>query len=150
MRFYYLDLRLTGKWIRQYFVIMGFYFFDYLSTLYHIDKPSQEWNFIARHLMIYFNDIFIGMTAFIIILSLFFYLLHILWSSIIEKAKIENPKKWKRLTGYNLFIASSLCSLDFGIAATSWFWHISVNIKMLFGFAIYYLIYNFWISKAPE
>jgi len=60
-----IDLRLKGMRLRQYIVVMGFYFFDYLSTLVHIKTPNQESIMIPRFFMEFFNHIFIGLTTFL-------------------------------------------------------------------------------------
>ncbi|TFH13095.1 hypothetical protein E4H04_12575 [Candidatus Bathyarchaeota archaeon] len=142
------QIKLTGKWFRQYIVIMSFYFFDYLSTIYNIQKPSQEWNRIARFLMIYFDSTFIGMTLFFFGLALGYYAIHIWWSGKIEITKQETGKELNMLLKINFIGSSFICSSEFGFAATSWFWRFPVFYKMLLGFLLYYLIDKYWISNT--
>jgi len=57
-------LMLHGRWFRQFKIIISFYFFDYLSTIYHCKNPLDEWSPVAKCLMIFFNNITFGMTVF--------------------------------------------------------------------------------------
>ena len=138
---------LTGKWLKQYIVIISFYFVDYVSTIYYIKNPLQEWNKIAKHLMIYFDSLFIGMTVFFLSLTILWYILIIPISIITESYRNKsNPFWFNTLTFTNLVLFSLVCAFDFGFGATSWFWNVDIFYRITTGGLLYLLIDYYWIS----
>jgi len=140
---------LRGKWFRQYIVLMGFFFFDYLSTIYHCTDPAQEWNPIARPLMIAVDDIFLGMTIFIISYSILWYGAMLLFSYVTENAKKQGDQPWYNvLEKFNSVFFPVFAGIDFGFGATSWFWHSPLSIKIAIGTLLYLFLDNAWIKKG--
>ena len=140
--------QLKGKWIRQYIVLVSFYVFDYISTTYYCKNPNEEWNPIARFLMILLNDVKVGMTAFLIIIAILWYIVLIPISQIIENAKKNEDKTWyNRFVFTNFVVFSSIAGWDFGFGASSWFWHIPVFYRMLVGSLLYVTLYFLWINR---
>lgn len=142
-------MRLKEKWLRQYIVLIGFFFFDYLSTVYHCTDPAQEWNPIAKPLMIAVGDIFLGMTIFIISYSILWYGAMLYFSYVTENAKRQEDQSWYyKLKKFDSVFFPVFAGFDFGFGATSWFWHIPLFYKMAIGTFLYLFLDNVWIRKG--
>jgi len=135
--------RLQGRWFRQFLIIVMYYFIDYLSTIYHCKSPYDEWNLIARYLMISFN-VPLGMTIFFLGISVMWYLVIIPISRITENTR---SRHWRNLFEYiNIVVFASNAGWDFGYGATSWFWSAPLFIRILSGSILYLIIDFLWIK----
>lgn len=144
-------MKLRGEWLRHYKVLMGFFFFDYLSTVYYCTDPAQEGNPIARPLMIAVGDISLGMTTFIISYSILLYGAMLFFSYVTENAKKqEDQTQYNRLEKLNSIFFPVLAGADFGLGATSWFWYIPPFIKMAIGTFLYLYLDTVWIRKVNK
>ena len=128
-------MKLNGKRLRQYKVLMMFLLFDVISTLIFIKDPYEEISYIPRYFMIYFNNNYLGLITYYISLSIVLYYVI---------ASLSNLELLSDNAFHYFFMI--LCAYDFGYAATSWFWKIYMPIKVLIGGIFYLLIDKYWIS----
>ena len=69
----YVFMKLRGKRLRQYKVIMSVYLFDVISTAIHIQNPMQEGMPVPRFFMLLVNNIYLGLLVHYFFILLLFY-----------------------------------------------------------------------------
>lgn len=141
-------LVLQGRWRKQFMLISGFFFFDYVSTTFFCKNPHDEWNIIARTFMINFKSIPIGTTMFFLLTCTMWYLVIFMISWFTNHVKEQGMSSFYRLLDLcNFIVFAFVAGWDFGFGATSWFWHIPLFYRALVGSVIYLAIYLFWIDR---
>jgi len=133
--------------MRIYGIYVGFYVFDYFSTLLHCSDPSEEGGFLPYLLMQLTGSVSIGLTLNLLIMTVFWFLFFHNFAPIVIRFIQESPlSKYRKAFETSMFVILGFFpSIDFA-AATSWYWQASVLYPLTIGLTIYIVLLFVWVK----